>query len=160
MRKEEIVNFASKIIADGVESDLGEIKIKETLEKYKNYLISQSYIDDDSLKTLNNVIATSSELTKLANVYGSNGIAGLILNRENKKSEQKVDPNVVTIPKSLVETDRCGNVVHDRCGNPIPKTNYTSSRCGSVSRDRCGVSSTTVTSSGCGGGRSLGRSSC
>ena len=165
MNKEQIVSFAANIISNGVETKLPIEKIQEGLTKYIEYLNTQGYSDEESLKVLNNITTTLPELVKLATVYGSNGITNLMLNKPlQKNSSNIIPPNHVVVPNYSVKTDRCGNVVTDKCGSPVPKEKPVVSRSScdtpSISKSNCGGTSNTVSSSSCGGGRSMGRSSC
>ena len=160
MDNKQIISFAVNIIVNGIESKLSTEKISEGLKNYEEYLNDQSYVDENALRVLNNILNTLPEMIKLVPIYGCDALADLMLGRTVKKQNESTS---VSIPISSVETDRCGNVKKDRCGNPIPKGSSTATkdRCGnetSVTKDRCGNSR--VSNDSCSGGRSVGRSRC
>lgn len=153
MNKEQIVTFAANIIENGVESNLSNQKIKEGLNSFTNYIKSQGYANNETLKILTQMEKNTEELVKIAQVFGLNGIASIFLtpSNERKKTSSIKESNYVTSSScgfpsvDKVETDRCGNPVRtvktdicginrpietDRCGNPIRNS-------GSRTRSRC-----------------------
>ena len=151
MNKEKIITFAANIIENGVESNLSNQKIKEGLNSFTNYIKSQGYANNETLKILTQMEKNTEELVKIAQVFGLNGIASIFLtpSNERKKTLPSKESSYITSSTcgfssiNKVETDRCGNPVRtvktdicgisrpietDRCGNPI-KNSRTRSRC-------------------------------
>ena len=103
MKSEQIVKFAADIITTSVETNLSVDKTKDALVQFKDYLTNQGFADAESLGILERILATLPELVTLTTVFGSHGIANLILNRTSKIDSVSLDVNTNGMDEGILK---------------------------------------------------------